>query len=304
MFTDHVVVCLKVIAALMVLIIGSCAASRSDGQAGGTAPTPAASAGGLRVEPITDEVWSAFELDPFYRKMVNLAGLPVIGSARVNDYALLEGAYLIGRMLGDRDDLRRVLIERRIRVVIMAYNEYTTDIPEHSDLDPAEFWDRRARGLGATLVRPAISGAEENLLGYPGDHYAAECILIHEFAHTMHEIALAAVDPTFDERLAAAYEAAIAAGLWQGTYAATNRSEYWAEGVQGWFDTNRQNDDQHNHVDTRVELRTYDPALAELLAEIYGDGEWRYVRPRDRAESRHLAGYDPAGAPSFEWRGE
>ena len=41
-----------------------------------------------------------------------------------------------------------------------------------------------------------------------------------------------AIDPTFDQRLSDAYQKAIDAGLWKGTYAATNRQEYWAEGVQ------------------------------------------------------------------------
>ena len=80
--------------------------------------------------------------------------------------------------------------------------------------------------------------------------------------------------------------------------------QQWAEGVQSWFDTNRQNDDQHNHVDTRAELREYDPVLAGLLEEIYGDGEWRYIRPCDREVSPRLAGYDPAAAPRFKWRTE
>ncbi|MFQ5808669.1 MAG: alpha/beta hydrolase [Armatimonadota bacterium] len=31
----------------------------------------------------------------------------------------------------------------------MSEDEFTTDVPEHSDLEPAAYWDRRARGLGA-----------------------------------------------------------------------------------------------------------------------------------------------------------
>jgi hypothetical protein len=78
--------------------------------------------------------------------------------------------------------------------------------------------------------------------------------------------------------------------------------QYWAEGVQSWFDTNRQNDSSNNHVDTRAQLKFYDPALAKLVEEVFGDGPWRYVRPdkrTDLAES-HLAGYDPGKGPSFQ----
>ena len=53
--------------------------------------------------------------------------------------------------------------------VMAAYpQEVTTDIPEHSFLDPS-FWDERARGLGATTSVPVGSSAEENLLCLPDD---------------------------------------------------------------------------------------------------------------------------------------
>ncbi len=49
--------------------------------------------------------------------------------------------------------------------------------------------------------------AEENLLGYEGDPYAKECILIHEFATNIHLRGLNNVDPTFDRRCKEAYAA-------------------------------------------------------------------------------------------------
>ena len=246
---------------------------------------------------VPEAVRRAYRLDPFYAKYVD-AGVPVVASAKVPDAALLEAAWLIGRMLEGRGDILEAMARRKVRCTVMAYTEMTTDVPEHRDLAPKAYWDRRARGLGATAARPCVSCAEENLLGYPGDPYAAENILIHEFAHAVHEMGL---DAKFDRRLRKAYAAAMEAGLWKGTYAATDHKEYWAEGVQSWFDTNRENDDEHNHVNTREELKEYDPTLAGLVAEVYGDRPWRYVRPRDRAEPGHLAGHDPEKAPVFRW---
>ena len=52
---------------------------------------------------------------------------------------------------------------------------------------------------------------------------------------------LSDVDKEFDSRLKKAYDEAIRQGLWKNTYAATNHKEYWAEGVQDWFDCNRTN---------------------------------------------------------------
>jgi hypothetical protein len=80
-------------------------------------------------------------------------------------------------------------------------------------------------------------------------------------------------------------------------YAIKNKAEYFAEGVQAWFDTNRTMDHDHNHIHTRAQLKEYDPGLAELCAEILGDSEWRFVSPRLRAGKDHLAEYDPDKAP-------
>ncbi len=80
-------------------------------------------------------------------------------------------------------------------------------------------------------------------------------------------------------------------------YASKNRAEYWAEGVQDWYDTNRTMDHDHNHIHTREQLKTYDPELAALCKEVLGDGEWRFVSPRARAGCGHLDEYEPQTAP-------
>jgi hypothetical protein len=108
------------------------------------------------------------------------------------------------------------------------------------------------------------------------------------------------VDKTFDKRVKASYDSAMKAGLWKGKYAATNHHEYFAEGVQSWFDNNREPDHDHNHVNTRVELIEYDPGLAALCKEVFGDTELKYTKPTTRLTG-HLAGYDPSKAPRFVW---
>lgn len=240
-------------------------------------------------------------LSPFYRKLVKVGDLPVVASEKVSDFALFEAAYLIREMLRDRPEVLAAMAKNGVRFSIMSPTERTTDVPEHSDLLPARYWDRRARGLGATRVRPSVSCGEENLLGYRGDPYAIENILIHEFGHAIHDMGLTTVDPTFNPRLVQAYESAMKKGLWKGKYAATNHHEYWAEGVQSWFDTNRHDDHDHNHVDTREELEEYDPDLARLVKEVFRRTDWRYVKPDRRPEPAHLKGFEIAKAPIFDW---
>lgn len=236
-----------------------------------------------------------------YTKYVGARGFPVLGSAKVSDFALLEAGYLINRMLDPRPDVRLAMIESGCRFVVMAPDELTTDVPEHADLKPKEYWDRRARGLGPTRQRPAVSCGEENLLNLRGDPYAAENILVHEFAHAIHLMGLDRTDRGFDRELKAAYDRAMTAGLWKGKYAATNKQEYWAEGVQSYFDTNRPPDGDHNHVRTRESLKKYDPGLYDLVDRAFRGNVWRYTRPADRTEPGHLAGFDPKATKRFAW---
>lgn len=226
--------------------------------------------------------------------------LPIVSSTNTTDFALLETRYLVDKMLSGRPDILNALAERRAKIAVMAFNEYTTDLPEQRGMQPKVYWDSRARGMGGRTC----SCAEENMLCYPNDPYATENIFIHEFAHVIHGQAMHRLDTTFNDRLRAAYTNAMAQGLWKGTYAATNPGEYWAEMVQNWFDNNRANDALHNHVHTRKQLLEYDPAAAALCREVFGDIPWRYQKPMERsaAERVHLAGFDARKAPRFRWR--
>lgn len=261
----------------------------------------------------------AFRFDPpdkngipeFYTQRTTANGFPIVASENVNPYALKEAVYLVDLMLAERPDVREAMIKSGARLCILAHNEFTTGQPEwarfgstpvrqFAKLNPKDYWDARARGMGGSERDPFCSCAEENLLGFPGDPYAAECILIHELAHNIHLRGMVNVDPTFDDRLKATYDVAMEAGLWKGKYASVNHHEYFAEGVQSWFDNNREDDHDHNHVDTREELVEYDPRLAELCREVFGDTELRYSKPATRLQG-HLEGYDPTAAPRFVW---
>jgi hypothetical protein len=258
----------------------------------------AAAADDLAIAP---EVRAQFKLADFYTKGVIVEGFPILGSAQLRDEALFEAVWIVKSMLAERPDIFRAMAKNNVRLAIMSVDQRTRDVPEHSDLE--EFWDRRARGVGSTPSRPAVSAAEENLLNLPGDPYRTENILIHEFAHAIHEMGMNTIDPTFDKRLREAYAAALAKGLWKGTYAASRVGEYWAEGVQAWFDCNSPAGGVHNDVNTREKLLAYDPGLAALCKEVFGANPWRYVRADDpsRLGKAHLAPLDRAKLPAFSW---
>lgn len=261
----------------------------------------------------------AFRFDPpdkdgipaFYTQRASANGFPIVASGKVNPYALKEAVYLANMMLAKRPDVRDAMIKSGARLSILAWNEFTCDQPEWKwmakrpvpgfpGISPRDFRDARARGMGGSLTDPYCSCAEENLLAYQGDPYAAESIFIHEFAHNIHLRGMSNVDPGFDRRVKKSYDAAMKAGLWKGKYASVNHHEYFAEGVQSWFDDNRENDHDHNHVNTRAELIEYDPGLAGLCREVFGDTVLKYTKPATRLHG-HLEGYDPSKAPTFVW---
>ena len=261
----------------------------------------------MKTEAVGEQVYkvtappAALNLDPFYKKYISAKGYPIISSDKVSDYALYEATYLVNMMLAQREDVRQAMIGSGSRLIVMSHTEMTTDVPEHSQLIPAAYWDRRARGLGGSETDPVCSCAEENLLAFPGDHYHKENILIHEFAHNIHLRGVIRVDETFDSRLETAYKSAMEKGLWAGAYGSSNHHEYFAEGVQSWFDNNRENDNDHNHVNTRKELIEYDLVLADLCKEVFGDTKLVYVKPTLRKVLGHLEGYDFSKSPKFEW---
>lgn len=233
----------------------------------------------LKVCPVPDELKEKLKLSPFYKKYVDASGFPVLGSEVVKDSAMLEAARIVNKMLEDRDDIRTAIVKNKIRLAVMAVTEQTTDIPEHSDLTPKDYWNKRARGLGATRQRPAVSCCEANLLHLPGDRYPNENVLVHEFGHVIHEIGLNSIDKEFDASLRALFESAKKKSLWKRTYAMENHKEFWAEGVQSYFDTNDNNNTQHNSVDTREKLEKYDPDFFALLDNVFKQNKWRYERP-------------------------
>jgi dipeptidyl-peptidase-4 len=249
----------------------------------------------------------------FYTQSTDAGGFPIVASSHCNPYALKEARYLIDLMLARRPDVREAMVQSGARLCILSHDEFTTDLPEFARLGDGEapdrnlkrfpakdFWDARARGTGGSETDPFCSCGEENLLGYPGDPYSTENILIHELAHNIHLRGMQNVDPTFDRRLKAAYRKAMDSGLWKGKYASVNHHEYFAEGVQSWFDNNRENDHDHNHVNTRAELIEYDPDLAALCREVFGETELKYTKPVTRLKD-HMEGYDPSKAPKFVW---
>lgn len=230
--------------------------------------------------------------DPFYKKHVDAGGIPILGSDKVPNEALLVARDIVNDMLSMRSDVRAQLIKTGLRIVVMAESEQTTDVPEHStwsvpkkddwrltaserarydqpgglgSMTPKQYWDRRARGMDDNPT----TCAAENLLGIPGTRYYGENICVHEFVHTMMMYGIQFSDPKLFAEIEDAYKHAMADSLWRGHYATTNAKEYFAEAAQTFFYSNFPYEDRGRRVFTPAELKAYDPRVYALLERVF-----------------------------------
>lgn len=227
----------------------------------------------------------SLHLDPFYKKYVDVNGLPLISSSRVPDSCFVAAhrtLYAMTSLL--KPEVLSAMQKAGARIAIMARYEGETDLPERRYLvnDTSLNWDVRARGMGGVLHAPLTSCAEENILAYQIDKYHAEDILVHEFAHAIHLMGILQVEPDINDRLCALLAKAKARGTYKDTYRLSNHEEYFAEAVQDWFNVNAEvqhADGKHNWINTREELRSADPDMYALLS--------RYFPATDMQVSRH-----------------
>jgi alpha-glucosidase len=259
-----------------------------------------------KVSPIPQGIRQYYHLAPIYKKYTHVRGFPIVATDKPSDYALLEAAYVIREVTRQRLDLLRTLGTNRARVIVMGVTEYPSDFPEYRKptTKENEFLDKRSRIYGGK----ALTVGEENLLKLRGDIFPKGCMLLHEFAHNIHLVAMKAMDPGFDKRLQQLYETAKRETKWPAKdYKMLNQTEYWAVNVQDWFMS----------AQRRETVMSTDPELAALIAKTFGGCEWLYALPQQRKVTWHLEGFDREHAPNldgkllakrypnpkFEWQG-
>jgi alpha-glucosidase len=214
----------------------------------------------------------------YYAKAAVFRGIPIVATAKVDDQAFRVLIRRFTKMLERVPDEPLIAMRKAgSYYIILGKDEGQTDPPEYAQMrnDPKTDWNKRARGLGGLIT----SGGEENILELPVDRYRGESIYIHEFAHTLCNYAFRPTDPDFMPELRRVFKEARDKKLWDNTYSATNYDEYWAEGVQMYFDCARsapRANGVHNEVCNREGLKAYDPGLFSLIDRKFGQNPWRY----------------------------
>ena len=210
----------------------------------------------------------------FYKKYIDVKGMPVVAAAEVADLALQRTYEIVTHMLAGRPDVLEAMVDRGMYLVIIGKDQVYTDLPENRNARNPDYLNERVRGTGGLPT----SFGEENLLSLPIDRYDDESIAVHEFCHTI-DSTLRRIDPTWRKRKDAVYRNAVKKGLYKDTYAIGNSAEYWAEIAQAYFDCNRINNWNHGPIGRREQLKIYDPEGYELVRSTFNLGleqDWRY----------------------------
>jgi hypothetical protein len=211
----------------------------------------------------------------FYKKYLEINGLPLAASGEVSDLALQRDDYIVTHMLAGRPDILHAMVTNGTRLIIIGKDQQYTDMPEYRHARDPAYLNERVRGTGGFGL---TSFGEENLLCLPEDRYDRESIAVHEFCHTI-DAALRRIDPTWHQRLLQTYHDAVSKGLWKNTYTGSNPAEYWAEVCQAYFDCGRANNWNHGPIARREQLKIYDPEAYELVKTTFHLSpaqDWRY----------------------------
>jgi hypothetical protein len=258
----------------------------------------------LRQQPSVTPPPAKFKIDPYYTKFTWAREFTVLGSMQVSDAALLKANDTIRKMFAYRHDILKALIADGARLVVLGRQEKLSDLPEFKEAKNQAGFDE-VRYCDYTPGLKLMVVPEENVLGLPKDPFAGKCMVISVFAKGLYQMTgLRPVDPNFekqrskqqyelrvkrldiefDNKLKSLYEGALGKGLWKGTPAAHNRAEYWAAGVEAYFDAAGAGQPPHladRPITTREALRAYDPDLYALVDETMAYKEhvdWRFKR--------------------------
>ncbi len=224
--------------------------------------------------PVPGMIAAEFGLsDPWFAHYSQTRGIPVVGSAGVDAATLAIARRTLSRMLATApNDVARRLRRAKFRVVVSARGEPVTAIPAVRDRLGADAASRYWAGFGATRGWPLCVANEANLADGQGD----ENILVYSLATSIAELALEPARRSFGAQRDRAYAHALTSGLWANSYARATVDTYWGEGVQSYFNANREGgrngDGIHGHVNTRRELKAHDPQLYRLIEDAFGPG--------------------------------
>lgn len=231
-----------------------------------------------------DATYANVPITSFYTKTrTTKSGIVVKSDDGVSDAALNKTAEIVDAELGlaQSNGIARAMVEHGNAVAVYGNHEMPNLLPEQRyGFDKTMY---AAEGYGGYPGDGFVSSiSEKNVMRTTGDPdpanntaYTDESVLVHEFAHA---IKLGGLDQMADQTLAntfyAAYAHAKQAGLWANTYSYQNSDEFFATMATIWFNVMSESGDgsydgTRSPINTRDELKAYDPVTYDALAQIF-----------------------------------
>ncbi len=188
-------------------------------------------------------------------------GLPIYATAKVPDAILLKAAETIQEIFQHRYDLLKDL--RNSGQIIVIYDSDTpVSSSDHTRLYiplstqfPAGYDQAR---LVSSIIRTTYQNAITSIKNSDQPTPAASRPRSNRWR----------LDNRFDQKVQSLYQAAMAKDLWQSTPAAQNHIEYLAQAAVPFFHAGTITTGDQK-IATRDQLTRYDPALAQLLTELF-----------------------------------
>src|SRR5258708_11069940 len=142
---------LPIVLALAGLIAGGCASPHP----GSSARGPAAAVEKLPpVIPPPEAFFAKFRPADqeagrkFYKKYIDVKGLPVAASGDVADEALQRTYHIVTHLLAARPDIIQAMITNGTRLIIIGKDQVYTDMPEYRNSPNPQYLNERVRGTG------------------------------------------------------------------------------------------------------------------------------------------------------------
>lgn len=237
---------------------------------------------------------------PYYTTFVtSKVGIVVKAGPTVQKRTVEMVADIVDRMLVKIPQVADELLRRNAQVAVYGLKENAYDIPGHR----MGYWlaTRHVEGFGGEMVNTLSSISEANVIRLRSGRYATmyphEMILVHEFGHAIHLVGIDGLeDKTLSERVKRCYRNAKEKGLWPDTYAISNHEEYFATMGTIWFNVMQEGvdgrwDGIRGPVNTREELKVYDPDAYELMSDLYSE------EPLPAPWDHNTDNYDIDGTP-------
>jgi len=217
----------------------------------------------------------------YYSQITFAFGIPVMATRDVHPSAIALTCKYFEFLIKDNHEIIGNLQRRNHRVIILGrYQEISRDVFEYKGVAQKP----HTRGLGGTRENPVTVIPEENVLCLKEDRQPGD-IIIHELAHAIH---LIGTPRGLLQSVSGAYRHAKTEGLFFYKYAGSNPREYFAVGVQAFF--NRAFDNyatfdlplNRRLTVTRADLLRRDPLLFYIIENLMMKSEtWHLPRRCD-----------------------